>query len=309
MSVKARLILLAAVSAALALLWWWGGRDQKVAEQRTFRATLLRTDTAALQEFTIVPAPAEHAPALHFRRDSLGWTVTSDSSSFHAFQRPMNELLAKLATIQPVGVAGTGKEIRERYRLVDSTATTMELPGSSGGTLRVGGSTSGPNTATAMMLEGDTNVYLVPGLFHEITGMSFIDWIPKPLVNGDPRNWDRVTFVFPGRHMYSLERSAGGWTVNGTPADSTKVEKYLWALSRYYGHGLMDPADTLNAELIYSMRVEDRSRRDPIILGIFNTPKGFIARSTLAPPWMVLPIDPKQELSRMFRPPEAFMAH
>ncbi|MBS1568445.1 MAG: DUF4340 domain-containing protein [Bacteroidetes bacterium] len=309
MSNKARLILLAAVAAGLAWLWWWGGRDQQVAEQRTFRATLLSTDTAALRSFTILPAPVEHLPALHFQRDSSGWTVASDSSVFRAFQRPMNELLAKLAHIRPVSVAGSGKDIRERYRLVDSTATTMELPGASGGTLRVGASTGGANTATAMMLEGDTNVYLVPGLFHEVTGMSFIDWIPKPLVNGDPRNWDRVTFVFPGRHMYSLERNKDGWTVNGSPADSIKVGKYLWALSRYYGHGLMDPADTLQAELIYSMRVEDRSRPDPIILGIFNTPKGLMARSTLAPPWMVMPIDAKQELARMFRPPEAFMAH
>jgi hypothetical protein len=309
MSDKARITLLAAVAVALALLWWLGGQSWKNAEQRTFRASLLHTDTAALRSFTIALAPAKHLPPLHFRRDSLGWTVSSDSAVFRAFQRPMNELLAQLADIRPLSVAGAGPLVRERYRLGDSLADQLQLPGATGGVLRVGASTSGANTATAMMLKGDTNVYLVAGTFHAVTGMTLTDWIPKPMVNGDPRNWQRITFVFPGRHMYSLVRSSGGWTVNGLPADTVKVEKYLRALSRYYGHGLVNPADTLNAELIYSMRVEDRSRRDPIILGIFNTPKGLIGRSTLAPSWMVLPIDAQQDVQRMFRPPEAFMQH
>ncbi len=309
MSDRARLALLAAVALALALLWWLGGRSQKQAEQRTFREYLIRTDTARLQSFTILLASSKHLPPLHFRRDSLGWTVSSDSAVFRAFQRPMNELLVQLSDVRPVGVAGAGPSIRERYQLSDSLAAMVRLPGAQGGMLRVGASTSGPNTATAMVLEGDPNVYLVPGTFHAITGMTLQDWIPKPMVNGDPRNWQRITFVFPGRHMYSLEREPGGWTVNGLPADTVRVEKYLRALSRYYGHGLADPADTLQAELIYSMRVDDRSRRDPIILGIFNTPKGLIARSTLAPSWMVLPIDAKQDIQRMFRPPEAFMRH
>jgi hypothetical protein len=307
MSDKARLALLAAVAVALALLWWLGGRKPQIAEQRTFREYLLHTDTATLDSFTIVPSARKHAPPMQFQRDSLGWTVASDSARFRAFQRPMNELLGLLSNIRPASVAGSGEAIRERYRVLDSLADKLEFP--SGVTLFVGGSTSGPNTATAVMLKGDSLVYLVPGYFHPVTGMTFVDWIPKPLVNGDPSNWERVTFVFPGRHSYALERTANGWTANGMPTDSVKVGKYLRALSRYYGHGLVDPADTLHAELIYSMQVIDRSRPEPIILGIFNTPTGLIGRSTLAPPWMVVPMDAKQDVARMFRPPEAFLQH
>lgn len=90
-----------------------------------------------------------------------------------------------------------------------------------------------------------------------------------------------------------MERNENGWTVNGQPGDNEKVEKYLWALSRYYGDALTDPADTLNAVLIYSMRVVDSSRKDPIILGVFNAGGRLIARSTLAPSWLVMPFDPK----------------
>lgn len=305
MSDKAKIIAWAIVVAVLAVLWWAGGRSPAQARQRTFREQILQTDTAELHTFTIIPAPARKAPDLQFQRDSLGWTVRTGHSATRAFFRPMDQLLAALADMRPLRVAGQGAATMERYGLADSLADKLLLPG--GILLRTGISSSGPETATAVMLEGDPNVYLVPGALDHLTGMTFDQWIPKPMVNGDPANWRRITFTFPGSHSYSLQRSGTRWTLEGQPADSTKVAKYLRALSRYYGSGIVDPADTLNARLVYSMRVEDATRRRPIILGIFDAGGRLIARSTLAPPWLVMPFDPQEELPRMFRPPGAFL--
>ena len=305
MSDKVRIAVMAAIVIVLALVWWIGGRTSKQAEQRTFREHLLRVDTAALSAFTIVPSPSRRAPALHFQRDSLGWTATADSFATRAFFRPMNELLATLVDVRPLRMAGDDPATIARYGLIDSLAPQLELP--NGSVLRVGTSSGGAEPVTAVMLQGDPNVYLVPGKLDHLTGMTLDDWVPKPMVNGDPGNWRRVTFVFPGSRSYSLEKNGSNWTLEGQAADSTKVAKYLWALSRYYGSGLVNPADTLSAMLIYSMRVEDSSRKDPIILGIFDAGGYLIARSTLAPSWLVMPFDPQQELPRMFRPPEAFL--
>ena len=314
MSDKTRIGLLAALVMVLALFWWLGGRTPEEAEQRSFREHLIQVDTARLNSFTIIPAPSQKAPALHFQRESMGWTVLAGGHVIRAFSRPLNTLLSTLADVKPLRMAGHTPPIIERYGLSDSLAARVELSSPMNTVLHIGTSSSstqlsltGSETTTAVMLGGDPNVYLVPGALDPITDMRFEDWIPKPMVNGDPADWTFITFVFPGSRSYSLERNENGWTVNGQPGDNEKVEKYLWALSRYYGDALTDPADTLNAVLIYSMRVVDSSRKDPIILGVFNAGGRLIARSTLAPSWLVMPFDPKEELPRIFRPPAAFL--
>lgn len=314
MSDKKRIGLLTLLVVALALLWWLGGRTPEVAKQRSFREHLVQVDTAHLTSFTIIPAPSRKAPTLRFERDSLGWMVAANGHRTRAFSRPLNLLLSALTDVKPLLMAGPEPATIDRYGLNDSLAARIELGGPKNIVLRIGSSSSSPEpslagseTTTAVILSGDSNVYLVPGAIDPLTDMSFDDWIPKPMVNGDPANWTQITFVFPGSRSYSLERNGDDWIVNGEPGDNEKVEKYLWALSNYYGEELVNPADTLNAQLIYSMRVMDSSRKQPIILGIFNAGGRLIARSTLAPPWLVMPFDPKEELPRMFRPPDAFL--
>ena len=309
MSDKLRIALLAALVAVLALVWWLGGRKPEVAEQRSFRQELLAVDTAALRSFTIIPPPSRSGAPLQFQRDSTGWTVTQGEHSTPAFSRPLNQLFETLVGMRPLSMPGADPATLERYGLSDSLATTLVLHGPKEVTLRIGTTTSGEDPATAVIREGDPNVYLIPGGITWIMDLDFMGWIPKPLVNGDPKNWQRITFVFPGGVGYSLERSGEDWLVNGQPADNIRVEKYLYALSRYYGEKLADPADTLHAQLVYSMRVEDTSRKDPITLGIFDVGGRLIARSTLAPPWLVIPFNTQEELPRMFRPPSAFEPH
>ncbi|MBZ0207907.1 MAG: DUF4340 domain-containing protein [Flavobacteriales bacterium] len=309
MSDKVRITLLAALVVVLALVWWIGGRTPLEAEQRSFPKQLLAVDTAALRSFTIIPAPARHDSLIQFQRDGLGWTATQGDRATPAFTTPLNRLLAALVDMRPRAVAGADAATIERYGLSDSLANTLVLRDPKKVTLRIGTTSGGDDPATAVILDGDPNVYLVPGAITWIMDLDFIGWIPKPMVNGDPDHWERITFVFPGSVGYSLERSGTDWIVNGQPADNVKVEKYLRNLSIYYGRGLEDPNDTLHARLIYSLRVEDTTRKDPIILGIFDAGGKLIARSTLAPPWLVMPFDVERELHVMFRPPEAFQSH
>jgi hypothetical protein len=304
MSDKLRLALLAALVAALALVWWLGGRTPEEAEQRSFREVLLHVDTARLDSFILRHATAKHLPPLRFHREGTGWVARSDSFATAAFQRPMTQLLSWISDMRPMAMPGPEPEVRKRYDLLDSAAYRLDLP--DGKLLWIGATTRAPEQATAVMLQGDSNVYLVPGSVANVLRMTFLDWIPKPMVNGDPAHWQRITFTFPGNVAYALERVPGGWTVNGQPADSLKVEKYLNALAHYYGSALADPRDTLNAQLAYQLRVDDRTRQSPVFLWIFQSGDHLIARSTLAPRWLVMRFDPQLELPRMFRPPEAF---
>lgn len=308
MSDRWRIILLAALVAALGLMWWLGERSTAEEGPRTFREELVAVDTAALQTFTIVPPRLLRAP-LRFERDSLGWNVSQEGRTTPAFSRPLNELLAALHRMRPFSMPGADPATLERYGLTDSLATKIEIPGRDPITLRVGIATAGVERATAIMREGDPNVYLIPGDITSIIAMDLKAWIPKPMVNGDPGNWQRITFTFPGNNSYALERSGAEWLVDGRPADQERVEKYLYALALYYGYDLVNPADTLHARPVYRLQVDDRSREAPITLTIYEVGHRLIARSSLAPAWLVMPFETQEELPRMFRPPGAFEPH
>lgn len=316
MSDKWKIGLLSALVAALALWWWLSGRAPQERKQRSFREKVADVDTAALRSFTLVAPAAEGGVPILFQRDSLGWVAVQEGHSTRAFQLPLNDLFTALSNLRPQAVPGSDPAVVRRYALTDSLCAWFQSPQvMDGRPLRIGSTTTGPANptleappvATAMMVAGDPNVYLVPGAFSEIPAMSFVDWIPKPMVNGDHDRWDHITFTFPDGRSYSLDRVAAGWAVSGEPADSLKVEKFLYALSRYYGNALADPADTLHARPLYQIKVEGRMADSPIFLGVFAAGDHLIARSTLAPRWLVTTFDPRTELPRMFRPPEAFL--
>lgn len=318
MSDKLKVGLLAALVLVLAV-WWWAGRHvAPQGDRHALRDLLVAVDTAALHTFTLVaPAEKQGVPML-FQRNATGWTATQEGHVTQAFQRPLNLLFEALAELRPQAMPGSDPAVVLRYALTDSLCAWFQSPQVlEGRPIRIGSTTQGPSTptldappvATAVMLEGDPNVYLVPGAFSDIPAMTFIDWIPKPMVNGDPANWDRLVFTFPGNVGYAMERQGDSWLVAGEAADQERVTKYLRALSRYYGNALADPNDTLNAELVYQLQVDDRTLEAPIFLGIFQVADRMIARSTLAPRWLVMPFDPRTELPRMFRAPGAFLPH
>lgn len=318
MSDRVKIVLLSALVAVLALWWWLGGRSPQQREQRSFLEVLAQVDTAGIQVFTLVAPAAQGGVPILFQRDSLGWVAVQEGHSTRAFQRPLDELFEALANLRPQAVPGSDPAVVQRYALTDSLCSWFQSPQvMEGRPLRIGSTTEGPSNptldappvATAVMMEGDPNVYLVPGAFSKIPALSFLDWIPKPMVNGNPDNWDRLTFTFPGNMAYDMERQGDNWLVGGMMADQEKVRKYLRALSRYYGNALADPGDTLNAQLLYQLQVDDRTLEAPIFLGIFQVDDRLIARSTLAPRWLVMPFDAQTELPRMFRAPEAFLPH
>lgn len=307
MSDKLRIGLLAALVAALALAWWLGGRSPSETGQRTFRQQLAAVDTAALRAFTLTPVPRTGEAPLRFTRDSSGWQVAQGDRRTAAFARPLAQLLAALHRMEPISRPGPDPATLQRYGISDSLAALVQVQDAEPFTLRIGITTGGQEPATAILREGDPNVYLVPGALSWIMELGFEDWITKPMVNGDPAQWERLTFIFPGNVGYVLERSGTGWLVDGQPADSTRVAKYLHALSEYYGDALADPADTLHARPLYTLRVEDRSRQAPVTLVIYDAGHRLIARSSLAPPEVVMAFDAGMELPRMFRPPNAFL--
>lgn len=306
MSANARTWWAVAGVAALATLWWLTGDSSSRTKQRTFRANVAQVDTGALRTFIIRPALRRAHPEMVFTREGSAWTLRSAGYSTPADVRTMNELLALLADLHTELVLGRFDAVKDRYALADSTADHLVMDTPAGPLdLAVGNASGSEEALTAVHVADDDDAYAVKGVLGLYTDKSYVDWVPKPMVNGDPRNWRRLTFVFPGSQGYIMERIGDRWAINGMPTDSVKVAKYLRNLSIYHGYALANPADTLNAVLVYNLIVEDTTRAEPMMLGIFESGDHLIARSTLAR-HIVMPFDPKVELRRIFRAPQAF---
>lgn len=296
----------------LAGLWWWTGRRPEVAQERSFKEVVLTIDTNQLQSFDVRPALGRHHPTLHFQRVASGWMVHAGENSTPADGLPMRRLLAAMTELRTERVLGPMERVGAAYGLTDSLAQVLVLDRNGVSTrLRIGidsRSTGQEQTASAVLLEGDDQAYSVFGDLSNLTAMGFVDWIPKPMVNSDPADWQSLDFMFPGGTGYRMVRHGRTWTIDGLALDSSKVAKYLNNLSVYSGSALVDPRDTLEAVLAYQLLIEVRDRPRPIALGIFALGDRLIARSTLAPNWVVMPFDAQVELPRMFRPPHAFLA-
>lgn len=302
--------ILPAVVVVLAAVWWWSGRSSQLAQQRSYEAGLLAIDTAVLQELIIRPAPARKHPPLHLLRTGAHWTVESAGQRVVVDDRDIFDLLVLLNDLRTARVLGKRSTLHASYGLSDEEANVLVVPTPEGPReLLVGASLANneDGVSTAVCFVGEEQAYAVQGDLFSPTERSFPDWVPKPMVNGSPRNWSQVAFTFPDRSFYRLIQRDGAWWVEDHMADQAKVLKYLNNLGQYRGSAMVDPADTLGAVPGYRIEVVDTTRTAPLVLTIYQAHGRLIARSSMAPPTLVMPFDPEVELPRMFRPPGAFL--
>jgi len=291
---------------SLAALWWLGGR-MSGEQQRSFRDTLLRTDTATLQSFAIVPAPWKKMDTLRFRRDGKSWNVTTHGKTVMTDPDPMNELLGSFRDLRTIRVAGKFGTVDPHYEIADSSADRLVIDAPDGKhVVLVGQGRGGADAFTYMCMPPDQDVYAVQGKLGVFMDNTATDWMPKQLVIGDPKNWDRVTFTFPTDTGYTMVNDGRRWSIDGVPCDQEKVVEYLESLARSRGQRVIDPSDTLNAVPAFKLVVEDRTRSSPIMVSVLAKVDHYIVRSSLDPS-IVMPFDKAREVPRMFRPRAVFL--
>jgi hypothetical protein len=306
---KLRAVHWLAILALLAALWWIGGRTSPRARQRTFRERLMQVDTAALQQFTVVPAPFKGLPPIHFQRGTDGWSMRMGADSSEVEDGSVRSVLDAVHDMRTVRLVGRWTDVADRYDLRDSTADRLVLgPMAAATELWVGSTRAGGELTTAVRLPGDPEVYAIAGDLGAAADRTYGDWLPKSLVVGDPRNWTRVSFRFPNDSSYALERDGAYWRIGDQRTDSVRTWRFLESLARSRGQSAADPRDTLQAIPGYRVEVIDTTRAAPMQVTVYLIPQEqrFIVRTSLNP-MVVMPFSPKTEIPRMFRPPGAFL--
>jgi hypothetical protein len=295
------------IVAALAALWWITGQLSPTAKQRTFREDILQVDTSALSSFIIVPALYKGLPPMHFMRQGRAWEAALLQDTTVVDMAPLRDLLGSLAHMRALRMAGSMSTVAEHYELSDSTAEHLLLDLPDGRyDLLVGRCTGGDDPVTVVSPSGDPNAYGISGRLGTYTDQSFGDWMPKYLVNGDPRNWTSVQFTFPGDTGYTMVRSGSTWLLDGLATDTARVRKFLRSLARSRAQEVADPADTLHAVPAFRLLVNDTTREEAIAVVVYNVPGRFIVRTSLNP-GVVMNFDGTTEVPRMFRSRLAFL--
>jgi Domain of unknown function (DUF4340) len=293
----------------LALVWWASGSVSPQAQKRTFREEILRLDSHTVQAFTIVPAISKGLSPIRFARKPSGWWMFWEQDSAKADPAPIHEMLRSWQHMRVTRLVGQVAEVGARYDLSDSAADRLTIH-SSGGSheLLIGRHILGEESFTLVTPPDDDRVYAISGSMGKYTDQTFGEWLPRYLVIGDPLNWRRLTFNFPGDTGYVMERVGDQWAIDGVPADQERVAKFLLSLARARGRSVLDPADTLRAIPQFRLVVEDTTRAAPMVVVVYNGDNKFIVRSSLNPT-TVMPFDGREEIPRMFRPRTAFLPH
>ena len=295
------------ILALLAGLWWWSGRVSPTAQQRTFKEVLVQVDSSTITAFTLVHAPFKGFPNIRFTRLKGNWQMVMGLDTAWADPEPVNDVLAAFNDMRVLRLVGPMRSVAQPYNLdtLNAEILIVESP-TMRYELRVGNHAGGDDHQTTVNPLGDTMAYAISGLLGMRTNMPFSGWVPKYLVNGDPANWKRLIFQFPGDRNYTMEKRDGAWFIANVALDPVKIDRYLGSLARSRGQELTDPNDTLTAQLAYRLIVEDTTRTLPVVVVVAALQGRFIVRSSLNP-LSIMPFDAKNEVPRMFRPPTAFL--
>ena len=295
------------ILALLAGLWWWSGRVSPTAQQRTFKEVLVQVDSSTITAFTLVHAPFKGFPNIRFTRLKGNWQMVMGLDTAWADAEAVKDVLAAFNDMRVLRLVGPMRSVAQPYNLdtLNAEILIVESP-TMRYELRVGNHAGGDDHQTTVNPLGDTMAYAISGLLGMRTNMPFSGWVPKYLVNGDPANWKRLIFQFPGDRNYAMEKRDGAWFIANVALDPVKIDRYLGSLARSRGQELTDPNDTLTAQLAYRLIVEDTTRTLPVVVVVAALQGRFIVRSSLNP-LSIMPFDAKNEVPRMFRPPTAFL--
>ncbi|MBK8338491.1 MAG: DUF4340 domain-containing protein [Flavobacteriales bacterium] len=292
------------IVAVLAALFFVSRRWGASSKQRSFRAEVIRLDTAAIKTFSLFPAKIAHAE-LRFERTPDGWTVGRDGAVHRADTADLNALLGGLAHARAHRFTGYLDRLAARYDLTDSLADRAVFrlrDGSEKEVLFGRGQPAedGSSMLSTINIVGENEVFSVKGTMSEMAEQDLVGWRPTRLMVGRPSDIQRVSFQYSMDTAYVLERAGNTWLVDRDTADQSKVDKYLADITNAKAQSFADTMNIAGRTPDYSMRVEFADGRPPVEVKVTMAWTGLVVTTTLDPASQMR-FDPARELPRVFK--------
>jgi hypothetical protein len=295
LDIKTLVVILIILAVVYAISEMAGGRD------RSFRNIIVEVDTADVESIYIRPANAS-SPIILNRTAAGAWEVSGQGNSYPADEGMVRNILSQFTLMKPERVAATTKEKWAEYELNDSLGTRVTLKGNREelADLMIGkfSYTQPPQTqaqqnpyqqprgkmTSFVRLTDETPVYAVDG-FLKMAYQDKVDaYRNKSLVKVTPDDISTLHYTYPDGTI-SLEKTNGHWLMNGQPADSAAMLKYLNKLARLNSNAFVDPSVVKTGSATYKLSLEG-SNFAPVILEAFpvaDTAMGYVITSSANP--------------------------
>ncbi|HZK08637.1 MAG TPA: DUF4340 domain-containing protein [Bacteroidales bacterium] len=296
LNVKTLVVILIILAAIYTIAEMTGGRD------RSFRNVLVEVDTTDVESIYIRPAGGALPIILH--RTSVGaWEVSGQDKSYPADIGMVRSILAQFTLMKPERVAATTEKKWAEFELNDSLATRVTLKGAGEelADLMIGkfSYTQPPQTqaqqnpyqqqqrgkmTSYVRLTDEKPVYAVEGFLKMAYQDDVNAYRNKSLVKVTPNDISALNYTFPDR-VINLEKADGHWMMNGQPADSAAMVKYLNKLSRLNSSAFADASVVKTGSATHRLSLEG-SNFAPVTVEawpVADTTIGYVVTSSANP--------------------------
>ncbi|NCA87112.1 MAG: DUF4340 domain-containing protein, partial [Clostridia bacterium] len=296
LNVKTLVVILIILAAIYAIAEMAGGRD------RSFRDVVVEIDTADVESIYIRMAGAT-SPVVLNRTAAGAWEVSGEGANYPADMGMVRNILSQFTLMKPERVAATTEKKWAEYELNDSLATRITLKGNDEdlADLMIGkfSYTQPPQTqaqqnpyqqqqrgkmTSFVRLTDETPVYAVDGFLKMAYQDNVNAYRNKSLLKVTIADISTLNYSYPDRSI-NLEKTDGRWMMNGKPADSAAMVKYLTKLSRLSNPGFVDPSVAKIGNATHRLSVEG-SNFAPVVIEAFpvaDTATRYVITSSANP--------------------------
>ena len=323
MNNKILLLILVALLAIYGLSRFFSGN-----KETSFRAELIKVDTAAVASITLHPRGAE--PPFTLKKEGSQWIATQNTLSIKASQSAVQSLLSSITLIRTKHIAAKSEDKWSEYQVVDSTGARIEVYDASGnlmedfiiGKFDIQQAPGTPQQPMQMQqqqpiitsfirLTGENETYAVDGMQVMSMGQGFDSYRNKNLLRMN-REMEVTTFEYRLEDTtLQFQKTPEGWFNNGQMLDSMKVENYLNVFRNLPGTTFADDFDELAASQYpqQQLLISGNNIQEPFQVTAYRdttSEKPFVIYSNYNPD-TYFTSDSSGIYSKLFKPVEAFM--
>ncbi len=257
--------------------------DQRKGE-RTFRASLVKTDSEAIDKILLLPM-REKQKEMEFKRNGGNWTVSQNGISYPGDNSTILEMINMMNPLKPESVVSSNPKHFKDFDIEDSTATRVKLIQGANvvvdlliGKLEM---SSGYNVNSYVRLTNDKVVYSVAGYLSMSANRDLDAYRNHKVVEGNKSDWSKLEFTYPADSSFILEKqSEGKWHIGTVDVDAAEVDRFLDPL-QHLNHTKFAP--TLPpSKPNYHLKITGSKLADPVeISGYVNGSENMIISSSL----------------------------
>lgn len=228
--------ILAVLVAVYGIVQLTGGKKKS----KSLRTELVEIDTAKVTAVTITSSAGE----VQLNKEGADWKLKLESGKVvPATQSAVSNTLGALLTIKPSRMATKNESNWKDYQ-VDSTGTRVQVKEGNNTTLDLVIGRFGMQGQRAyhtfVRLFEDTEVYAANNFMSFSVSAEPASYRDQILARIKKDSLLSISFSYPSDSSLQLSKVGDQWNVNGQPADSTSVAKYISGLSYLSGNKFVD---------------------------------------------------------------------